>query len=92
MVDDWWSEFDRRDYTDTIWALHRNEPTGERLVPQYADGNSTRPKRIDYVFSRLAEINASSHDLSCGAPSTCRSFRNAQYYSDHRLVWAQLRP
>ncbi|HEV2756770.1 MAG TPA: PKD domain-containing protein [Actinomycetota bacterium] len=91
--DGWWATLTaEQGYTDAILDRHRNETTGDRLVPQYADGNTFRRKRIDYIFSRLADVTAASHDITCGAPTNCRDFSNAAYYSDHRLVWGLLTP
>ena len=87
----WWNTFDARGYLDSVYDRHWQQDTGTRLVPQYLDGNEFRPKRIDFVFGN-SPIEAASHDLTCGLPTNCRDFRNAMYYSDHRLVWALLKP
>lgn len=64
-----------RGYTDTILSEHSDEETGDRLVPQYRDGSGWRTKRIDYIFSRLADIEFSSYDITCGQPGAVATWR-----------------
>ncbi|MDQ3983153.1 MAG: hypothetical protein M3271_10790, partial [Actinomycetota bacterium] len=101
----WWTAFSSRGFIDTILDRHDDDDSsGERIVSQYRDGKSGtgntqayRDKRIDYIFGSSAAIRRASFDLTCGESATgridknCRDVRNADFYSDHRLLWTLAR-
>ena len=77
------------DFLDAVWQAECGGGCSN-LNEQYKDGNTTRNRRIDFIFIKKAIVVRASHDLSCGAGTggNCNSEANDDYYSDHRLVWA----
>lgn len=88
-----WDALQAQDMLDSIFAVHG--ATNESLDGQYRDGYTKRPKRIDFIFARGANVlDSASHDLTCGviSASDCQSSTSPERYSDHRLLWAFLGP
>jgi hypothetical protein len=69
-------------YLDSIFAIHG--ATDATLKEQYRRGGSFTKKRIDFLFAR-ARVVLASHDTTYGAKQS-----DADFISEHRLVWAQL--
>lgn len=97
---EWWKGMNTSGWTDVIRNLW-----GTDLRHQYLDGNAGftndtpnyRPKRLDYLWTKLATPLRASHDLSCGV--TERDFEHncqnstrpaRERYADHRLLWTIL--
>lgn len=101
-------------YVDANYDLHGDTngiPDDERMEIQYRDGCDDRDlqtqdcifnfnqQRIDFIFTRRAELLATSRDLTCGVdpslpndiPETCDNRFNPYRYSDHRLQWALIK-
>jgi hypothetical protein len=69
-------------YHDSVFALHGSSDA--TLREQYRRGSTFAKKRIDFIFAR-AKVVLASHDLTYGATKG-----DADYISEHRLVWAQV--
>jgi len=69
-------------YQDSAFAIHG--ASDATLQDQYRRGNGFAKKRIDFVFAR-AKVVLAAHDTTYGATKG-----DADYISEHRLVWAQL--
>ena len=84
-------------------VLAANSTDDQDIAEQYRNG--TRPpeqgKRIDYIFSKAASGNAAvkaSTNYRCGLTDTrgdqaktCAFLSNIERYSDHRLLWSEVR-
>lgn len=72
-----WARLQKEGYKDAVFEVHSN--SDKALQNQYEKGG-LKARRIDYIFVNGGEIVDASFDLS--APT----------YSDHRLLWAVVRP
>lgn len=75
----WHALTSQHGFTDAVFARHGD--SDESLAAQAKEGN-----RIDYVFVRARVLDA-SHDVAYVARRGEPGF-----YSDHRLLWALVRP
>ena len=69
-------------YLDAVFAIHG--ATDATLKSQYRKGGGFVKKRIDFVFAR-AKVVFAAHDTTYGVRKS-----DADYISEHRLLWAQL--
>lgn len=69
-------------YLDSVFAIHG--VSDATLKSQYKRGDGFAKKRIDFVFAR-AKVVLAANDTTYGATKG-----DADYISEHRLVWAQL--
>lgn len=72
-----WARLQKEGYKDAIFEIHGK--SDKALQKQYEKGGQ-EAKRIDYIFVSGGEVVDASFDLS------------APKYSDHRLLWAVVRP
>lgn len=72
-----WARLQKEGYKDAIFEVHGK--SDKALQKQYEKGGK-EAKRIDYIFVNGGEVVDASFDLSAPA------------YSDHRLLWAVVRP
>lgn len=74
-----WARLQKEGYKDAVFEIHGKDD--KTLTKQYEKGGAKKVKRIDYIFVSGGDVVDASFDLS--DPSA---------YSDHRLLWAVVRP